>query len=96
MPNSHAIGTTEMLSHPASIADSGLPPRTAEGSSLLSNWVVRLTERAQGYLARVAEAEAGCLRVAIEDQGQFFNDAAGGGSRCAQAARSHRAQAVSR
>ena len=94
MPNSHAVGTAEMLGHPASIADSRLTPRTGEGSSLLLNWVVALTERAEGYLARMAQAEAHCFRMVIEGQEPFFNDAAGGGSRCAQAAASRRAQAA--
>ena len=96
MPNSHAVGTADMLGHPASIVDSRLAPRTGEGSSLLLNWVVGLTERAEGYLARMAQAEARCLRVVIESQGPFLNDAAGGGSRCAQAAASRRAQAALR
>jgi hypothetical protein len=55
-----------------------------------------MTERAERHLARAAESEAGIGRMAIDGQSQFVNDAAGGGSRAAEAARSVRAQAERR
>ena len=54
-----------------------------------------MTERAEGYLARTAQAESRCTRMVIESQEPYLNDAAGGGSRCSQAAASRRAQAAS-
>jgi hypothetical protein len=65
--------------------------RRSDSSSRLLNWVVALTERAQRHLARAAEAEAAATGMALESQTRFVNDAAGGGSRSIEAARSLRA-----
>ncbi len=94
MPSSNVVVTAEMLNNVASVTcprpSSDLSP---VGSSRLLNWVVQMTERAERHLARVAEAEARALRVVIDSQDRFVSDAAGGGSRSVEAARSLRAQA---
>ena len=95
MPSSHVVVTAEMLNNAASVACPGPSlDLSLVGSSRLLNWVVQMTERAERHLARAAESEAGIGRMAID--GQFVNDAAGGGSRAAEAARSVRAQAERR
>jgi len=97
MPSSHVVVTAEMLNNAASVACSGPSlDLSLVGSSRLLNWVVQMTERAERHLARAAESEAGIGRMAIDGQSHFVNDAAGGGSRAAEAARSVRAQAERR
>jgi hypothetical protein len=97
MPSSHVVVTAEMLNNAASVAcprpSSDLSP---VGSSRLLNWVVQMTERAERHLARAAEADAVIRRMAIDGQSHFVNDAAAGGSRAVEAARSVRAQAERR
>jgi cell division inhibitor SulA len=102
MPTDHAVSTAELISNTQSIAcpritfdrtsvDRTSAARTSGGSSRLLNWVVALTERAQCRLARAAEAEAAATGMALDSETRFVNDAAGGGSRSIEAARSLRA-----
>jgi hypothetical protein len=94
MPSSNVLVTAEMMSSVASVTR---PRLTADispvGSSRLLNWVVQMTERAERLLARGAEADAHLYRMVIDGKSQFASDAAGGGSRAIEAARSLRAQA---
>ena len=55
-----------------------------------------MTERAERRLARAAEAQAETRRMIGDGRSCFANDAAGGGSRAIEAARSLRAQAARR
>ena len=91
MPSDHAVSTAELITNSQSIACPRLTSNRLSGSSKLVDWVVALTERAQRHLARAAEAEAAATGMALESQPGFVNDAAGGGSRSIQAARSLRA-----
>ena len=96
MPSDHAVSTAELITNAQSIACRGLTSnrtsadRTSDGSSRLLNWVVALTERAQRHLARAAEAEAAATGTSLESRERFVNDAAGGGLRSIEAARSLR------
>lgn len=94
MPSSNVLVTAEMLSNVASVTC----PRPSKdfspvGSSRLLNWVVQMTERAERHLAHVAEADIHLHSMVIDSQSHFASDAAGGGSRAIEAARSRRAQA---
>jgi len=94
MPSSNVLVTAEMLSNVASVTR----PRPSidvspVGSSRLLNWVVQMTERAERHLARTAEADPHLHSMVIDGQAHFAGDAAGGGSRAIEAARSLRAQA---
>ena len=97
MTHSHVVVTAEMLSSAASVAcprpSSGFP---TVGASRLLNWLVQMTERAERRLARAAEAQAETRRMIADGRSCFANDAAGGGSRAIEAARSLRAQAARR
>lgn len=55
-------------------------------STRLGDWTVALTERAQDHLARCAIADARDGGVSFQGQTRFLGDAAGGGSRGAEAA----------
>lgn len=94
MPSSNVLVTAEMLSNVASVTR----PRPSKdlspvGSSRLLNWVVQMTERAERHLAHAAEADTQLHGMVIDGQSHFASDAAGGGSRAIEAARSRRAQA---
>jgi hypothetical protein len=94
MPSSNVLVTAEMLSNVTSVTR----PRPSTdlspvGSSRLLNWVVQMTERAERHLANTAEADVHLRSMVIDGQSHFASDAAGGGSRAIEAARSLRAQA---
>jgi hypothetical protein len=92
MPRDHVVSTAELITNGQSIACPRLTSDLcSQGSSRLLDWIVALTERAQRQLAQAAEAEASVTGIALESLGQFANDAAGGGSRSIEAARSLRA-----
>jgi hypothetical protein len=94
MANLQIMGTAEMLSvsDTAHAAGSSLGlTQTPAGSFPGLEWLVRLTERAERVLARCADAEARFGGESFDDQDRFVNDAAGGGIRSAEAARSLRA-----
>jgi hypothetical protein len=57
----------------------------------LLDWIVDATESAQRHQARIAQAHARSGGRLFDDAGRFLSDAAGGGSRAAEAARSLRA-----
>jgi hypothetical protein len=83
-----------MIRHGAAVADSD--PGFRKGwasSSWLLECLVDMTERAQRLLARCAEAEARHGADPFADEFRFTSDVTGGGSRCAEAARSLRASA---
>lgn len=89
MPSDHGVSTAELLTNAHSIACPSLPSiHGSKGASRLLNWVVALTEMAQRHLARAAGADVLVGGMVIDPQGRFCNDAAGGGQRAAEAARS--------
>ncbi len=94
MTSSHFLGTAEVLNNGTSVPcprpSSELTPTI---SSRLLNRLVALTERAQRHLALAAEAQTLFGGMDIAGPSCFVNDAAGGGSRSVEAARSLRAQA---
>ena len=94
MTSSHFLGTAEVLNTGTSVPcprpSSELTPTI---SSRLLNRLVALTERAQRHLALAAEAQARFGGMNIAGPSCFVNDAAGGGSRSVEAARSLPAQA---
>ena len=94
MPSSNVLVTAEMLSNVASVTRPR-PKRELSpvGSSRLLNWVVQMTERAERLLARSAEADPHLQSMVTDEQSHFASDAAGGGSRAIEAARSLRKQA---
>ena len=55
---------------------------------LLLDGIVAWTEAAQRHLARSAAADARAGGLCLESPDRFVSDAAGGGSRCIEAARS--------
>ena len=57
----------------------------------LLDWIVDATESAQRHQARIAQAHARAGGRLFDDADRFVSDAAGGGSRAAEAARSLRA-----
>lgn len=62
----------------------------------LLDWIVDATESAQRHQARIAQAHARAGGRLFDDADRFLGDAAGGGSRAAEAARSLRAQRIRR
>ena len=89
-------GTAEVLrgATPATIASLS-PGRTRAAVAALTDWLVRLTERAHRHMARAALADALRSGALPLDAGRFLTDASGGGSRGAEAARALRAPARS-
>jgi len=63
---------------------------TARAVRLL-DWIVEATESAQRHQARIAQADARAGGRLFDEADRFLSDAAGGGFRAAEAARSLRA-----
>jgi hypothetical protein len=73
------------------VAHSSAGPFSASGhAARLLGWIVGATALAQHHLARVEQAQARA-GAQCDDASRFVCDAAGGGSRAAEAARSLRA-----
>jgi len=82
-----AASTAQILETPAHLSGADFAPSgTRWGRFDPLGWLVDLTEAAQVRLARAALAQG--LPVDSSESGRFSNDAAGGGSRAIEAARS--------
>jgi hypothetical protein len=81
--------TVHALAEDTSLTDFRAPSNAgASLSTRLGAWIVALTERAQHQLARSAIADARDGGLSFQGQTRFLGDAAGGGSRRTEAARS--------
>jgi hypothetical protein len=70
--------------------------RLSAGFAWLLDWIVDATDSAQRHQARVAQAHARAGGRLFDHADRFVSDAAGGGSRAAEAARALRAQRIRR
>jgi hypothetical protein len=88
-----AASTVDVLKGRIDLSDSALHvPHTEEAWFDPLGWIVRLTEAAQNRLARAALAQQ-LAGAPWPQSGSFSNDAAGGGCRATEAARSLRGRA---
>jgi hypothetical protein len=86
------VSTAEVLRGATSATVPNLSLRqTRTGLAALTDWLVRLTERAHEHMVRAARADARYAGAPGSDAARFLTDACGGGSRRFEAARALRA-----